>query len=348
MKNHPDKLHAFDPSGVGNTGNNIFGLPFSPEEAALVFIPVPWDVTVSSRDGAAGGPATILEASYQIDLYDPFAPEAWKKGMAMEDMDPDIVRTGKRLREKAGRYIQFLEGGGRPGADPQMDGIAAEINAACDALCERLENKASSYLEKGQIPVIIGGDHSVPLGLMRAIGKRKPGIAILQIDAHADLRDRYQGFSHSHASIMRNALGTGGIGPIVQVGVREVCDEEMEVIRKHPERIRTFPDRDIQERLFSGDTWEGICRDIADQLPQHIYVSFDVDGLDPAYCPGTGTPVPGGLSYNQAMYLLEYLVKCGKRIMAADLVETGTGDVDGIVSCRILYRLASMMLRDKT
>jgi agmatinase len=345
MKNITDKVRAFDSSGVGNTTNNIFGLPFTPEESSLVFIPVPWDVTVSSREGASAGPRAILEASYQIDLYEPFAPGAWKGGMAMEPADPDIARTSKNLREKASRYIHFLESGGKAGEDPQMDGIAAEINRAGDALSEKLEGKCLSYLGNQQIPFLVGGDHSVPLGLIRALGKRNPGFGILQIDAHADLRHRYQGFTHSHASIMRNALQVNGLGPLVQVGLRDVCDEEVQVIRENPGKVTAFFDRDIQEKLFRGSSWDDICAEIAARLPDQVYVSFDVDGLDPALCPGTGTPVPGGLSYNQAMYLLEYLVEKGKRIVAADLSETGPGPLDGIVSCRILYRLASMMVR---
>ncbi len=345
MKNKADKLLAFDPNGVGNTSNNIFGLPFTPGESALVFIPVPWDVTVSSREGASAGPRNILEASYQIDLYDPFAPEAWKLGMAMEDMDPDILRTSKNLRAKASRYIEFLERGGRMGENPEMDGIVDEVNATCEALAGKLERKCLGYLNNGQVPFVVGGDHSVPVGLIRALARHQPGFGILQIDAHADLRNCYQGFTHSHASIMRNSMDIGGVGPIVQVGLREVCEEEMTVIRENPDRLKPFFDRDNQRKMFEGSTWKEICLDIAASLPEKVYVSFDVDGLDPALCPGTGTPVPGGLSYSQAMYLLETIVEQGRQIIGADLVETGAGTVDGVVSCRILYRMAAMMIR---
>jgi agmatinase len=345
MKNKADKLHAFDPSGVGNTSNNIFGLPFTPEESSLVIIPLPWDVTVSSREGASAGPKNILEASYQIDLYDPFAPEAWKQGMAMENMDPDIHRTNKGLREKSARYIDFLERGGKPGDSREMDGIAEEVNAASEAMAVKLERKCMNYLVNSQIPFVVGGDHSVPIGLIRALARHQPGFGILQIDAHADLRNSYQGFTHSHASIMHNALHTGGVGTITQVGLRELCEEEMAVIRENPDRLKPFYDRDIQRKMFEGTPWKEICLDIAASLPERVYVSFDVDGLDPALCPGTGTPVPGGLSYSQAMYLLETIVEQGRQIIGADLVETGGGPMDGVVSCRILYRMAAMMIR---
>lgn len=345
MNSREEKLRTFDPNGVGNTSNNIFGLPFGIQESRLVFIPVPWDVTVSSQEGTSTGPKNILNASFQIDLYDPFAPEAWKQGMAMEPIDPETIRTNADLRTKAARYIGFLESGGKQGESPQNDALASEINGAGEALCGKLEEKCLAYLTNNQIPVVIGGDHSVPLGLIRALAKHDPGFGILQIDAHADLRYQYQGFTHSHASIMNNALSIQGVGPIVQVGIREICQEEHEVIRQHPEKISCFFDRDLRQQLFEGSTWEALCVEIASRLPEKVYVTFDVDGLDPALCPGTGTPVPGGLSYNQAMYLLETIVKQGKRIIGADLVETGPGLMDGVVSCRILYRLASMMIR---
>jgi agmatinase len=340
-----EKLRNFDPNGVGNTSNNIFGLPFDVSESRIVFIPIPWDVTVSSAEGTSLGPSNIFESSFQIDLFDPFQPNSWKHGMAMEKIDPEIIAHSKYFRKKASRYINFLEQGGDVESNESMAEIVNEINDACESLCLEIEMKALQYLDNNQIPCIVGGEHSVSLGLLRALAREKPGFGILQIDAHADMREAYQGFEYSHASIMYNALHTEGIEQIVQVGIRELCPEEIKTLSKNPKKIKTYFDRDISSRMFEGETWMDICNEIAEKLPEMVYISFDVDGLSPSLCPTTGTPVPGGLTYNQAIYLLETLVAKGKQIIGADLVETGPTTMDGIISTRILYRLAGILIK---
>jgi agmatinase len=306
---------------------------------------MPWDVTVSNFEGTSLGPEKVFESSFQIDLFDPFVPNAWQEGMAMEDIDPAMVSRNQQLRKRASHYISFLELGGDPDEHNDMQEIIREVNDASEALSLELEQKSLMYLEQEKIPVVVGGEHSVPLGLIRALARKRPGFGILQIDAHADLRNAYQGFIQSHASIMYNALQTKGVGKLVQVGIREICPEEVQVISQNPARIRTYFDRDLHNRLFEGDSWSEICHEIVEKLPDEVYVSFDVDGLDPSLCPGTGTPLPGGLSFNQANFLLETIVTQGKKIIGADLVETGPSEMDGIVSSRLLFRLAGMIIK---
>lgn len=337
-----ESITGFDPNATGNTSNNIFGLPFGVSGSKLVFIPIPWDVTVSNHRGTAEGPTNIFHNSFQIDLYDPLVPNAWKKGMAMEAIDPSMVTRNQMARQQAERVILHLEAGGELDTADLRRSLAY-VNQACEDLAQELEIKSLQYLENEQLPLVVGGDHSTPLGLIRALS-RQHEFGILQIDAHADMRNHYQGFTHSHASIMRNAFDTEGVTQITQVGIRELCQEEVQFISKHPRKIITFFDHDLHQRLFEGETWSEICHDIVARLPSKVYISFDVDGLLPALCPGTGTPVPGGLSFNQALYLLETLTKEGKQIVGADLVETGPTPLDGIVSSRILYRMAGMLI----
>lgn len=338
-----EKLENFDPSGVGNTSMNIFGLPVEVDESRLVFIPVPWDVTASNDRGTANAPEIILRSSYQIDLHDPLVPNAWKEGMAMEKIDPVIKSRNLDLGKMASRLIRFLETGGDPDDRAEMNRILDHVNQASAAMLVELEVKCLQYMEKGQIPFLVGGDHSVSLGLISALA-RNESFGILQIDAHADMRESYQGFYNSHASVMFNALELDNVAQIVQVGTRELCQEEVHFISENHKRVKTFFDHDLQQRLFSGESWASICKDIADRLPENIYLSFDVDGLDPSVCPNTGTPVPGGLTYHQVIYLLETIYKEGKRFLGADLVETGPGRLDGIVSSRLLYRIAGMLI----
>lgn len=333
----------FDPNATGNTGNNIFGLPFSVAESEIVIIPVPWEVTVSNFGGTAKGPSNVLENSYQIDFFDPVNPEGWKKGFAMEPIDLQWVKRNNDIREVSQSYIKSLDDGQDPGTNASLAAMQQQINDACEALCQSIESKALKYLHINQTPIILGGDHSVPLGLIRALAKKMPGFGILQIDAHADLRNQYQGLWHSHASIMHNALAIKGVEKLVQVGIRELCPEEQNYIANNPDKITTHYDHAVRQRIFEGESWAALCREIVSDLPQCVYLSFDVDGLEPALCPGTGTPLPGGLSYQEAMYLLKTVVESGRSIIGADLVETGQGSIDGIVSSRLLFRIAGLV-----
>ncbi len=342
-----DKLKAFDPNGVGNTSNNIFGLPFDVSESRLVFIPATWDVTTSNDAGTADGPNTIFRNSFQIDLYDSMLPDAWKQGMAMEPEDPAIIRKNKNIRRQAERIIEYLESGNSIKSDDPMQAELARVNQACSDYMLHLETRCLQYLDNGQIPFIVGGDHSVSIGLIRAIAQRYDDFGVLQIDAHADMRNAYQGFSHSHASVMRQATEIKGVSRIVQAGIRELCDEELQFISRNHQMVKTFYGHDMHRRLFEGESWSQICSDIIEMLPGKVYISFDVDGLEPACCPGTGTPVPGGITFSQAIYLLEAAFRAGKHFIGADLVETGPGTIDGIVSSRLLYRMAGMVIKSK-
>jgi len=338
-------LSDFDPNSTGLKSNNIFGLPFTPAKSKLVFIPVPWDVTVSNFQGTSEGPQNIFDSSFQIDLYDTFATDEWRRGMAMEKIDPKIVARNKRFRKKSVDYIKYLENGGKIEDDKRFAKLLEEINHACEELSQLIELKSHMHLEQNRIPVVIGGDHSVSFGLIRALSKRQPGFTILQIDAHADLRDNYQGLTFSHASAMFNAKRLRGVKKIVQVGIRELCYEEYNLIKRSSKTITTFFDREIHNRMLEGEPWAKICNDIIDELTDTVYISLDVDGLQPSLAPTTGTPLPGGLFFNQVIYLLESIQKRGKKIIGADLVETGPGILDGVISGRILFNMAGIILK---
>jgi agmatinase len=186
---------------------------------------------------------------------------------------------------------------------------------------------------------------------MKAAGKKFGEFGILQIDAHADLRDAYEGFKYSHASIMRNVLNEiPEMVKLVQVGVRDFCDEEFEMIEKENVRIKTFFDTHIKSRQYEGETWKSICDEIISELPQQVYISFDIDGLDPKLCKNTGTPVQGGFEAEQIQYLFNKLVEQGKRIIAFDLNEVSCGEdsldaTDASVGARILYRMCNLFMK---
>lgn len=340
---------VFDPNSVGINNGNYFGMPFTPPESDLVLISVPWDVTTSYSDGAAQAPDAIIEASLQVDLYDIHNVGGWKRGIATAEIDYSIAERSARFREDAEKVIARLEDGGSV-EDEAVVRKLKRINEACDLLNNYVYDESLRYLNDGKKVAVVGGDHSVPLGLMKAVASKYDKIGILHIDAHADLRNAYEGFKYSHASIMYNALDQiPNIAALVQVGVRDFCDTEAELIESDS-RITTFNDYLLAESRFVGKTWDSICSEIISKLPEKIYVSFDIDGLLPFNSPNTGTPVPGGLSFHEAVYLLNKAVVSGREIVGFDLTEVAPakeGQWDANVGARILYKLCNLTLKSK-
>lgn len=332
-----DELIAnFDPNGPGHAGN-IFGLPFTTETSEIVLIPVPWEATVTYGTGTSQAPKAILDASRQVDHYTRDIEQAWKLGVCMLPIPHEIVKESDHLRSLITPQVYSNTAG-----DHESNKVIVnKINEACENLNIFVKNTALHHLKDGKLVGLLGGDHSTTLGMLRALSERHERFGILQIDAHADLRKAYQGFTYSHASIMHNALKLPSINRLVQVGVRDYCDEEMQIISRAVGRIKTFFDDDIKTTLLEGNSWTGICDIIVKELPPLVYISFDIDGLDPKLCPNTGTPVPGGLEFHHITYLLKQLVKAGKKIIGFDLVEVGGGDWDANVGARILYQLCN-------
>jgi agmatinase len=195
---------------------------------------------------------------------------------------------------------------------------------------------------------LVGGDHSTPLGLFRAQAARHKRFGILHIDAHMDLRIAYEGFTFSHASIMYNALPLKELTTLVQVGIRDFCQQENDVMVAQKGRVKVVRSADIRRQQFDGVTWRDQCDAIIAALPEAVHISFDIDGLDPTLCPHTGTPVPGGLAFEEATYLLSRLAASGKRIIGFDLVEVSPGkesDWDANVGARLLWHLCGVMAR---
>lgn len=340
-----DKIKKFDSNGIGQLNDGMFGLPFTLDECETVLIPVPWEVTVSYGGGTAQGPKAILDASYQVDLYDPLVKDAWKKGVGMDEISEEVRIKSETLRLSAEEYIDALANGAKEN-NTALKEISEKIRTECLWLNNWVKNKVLYFLNQNKCVGLIGGDHSTPLGMMQALAEKYEAFAVLQIDAHADLRNAYEGFEFSHASIMFNALKIKQVDKLVQVGIRDYCEEELDLISNSKGRIKTFFDRDIKYAQYNGDSWDRVCNRIIRELPQHIYLSFDIDGLDPKLCPNTGTPVAGGFETEQVLFLLEKIVKSGRKIIAFDLNEVSPGkdgsDWDANVAARLVYRIANL------
>ena len=318
---------TFDPDAAATEGSGIYGLPFTPEEARVVLIPVPYEATTSYGGGTSRGPQAVLDASKQVDLYDHETGRPYEAGIAMLPIPRKIVSWNAEAKKLGRKRV-------------------AAVNKISDQVNDWVYEQTSTLLAHGKMAVVIGGDHSVPFGSMRAYAERYPGLGILHLDAHADLRNAYEGFTWSHASIFHNVVTRLPIRKLVQVGVRDLGAAELRMIQESNGRIVTFFDPDVAARKEEGAPFAQIADEIVAELPRDVYLSWDIDGLDPTLCPGTGTPVPGGLSWNEAIGLLRALRRAKKRIVGLDLCEVAPGETewDANVGARLLYKMIGFAL----
>lgn len=246
-----------------------------PNEARAVVIPFGLEASVSYGSGTARGPAAILKASQQLELFD---EELWR--------EPYREFGIATLREPA---------------------IPPRVETALD----QLEATVEAVLESGRFPLVLGGEHSITAGAIRPFARRYDDLVILQIDAHADLRDGYLGEHFSHAAAMRRVLDHASCR-VVSLGIRALCQAEADYIDANPDRVKIF-------WAHEQDAWQ--LEDLTCTLQgRPIYVSFDIDGLDNAEMPATGTPTPGGLTYFSALEILKIAADAGT-IVGADVVE---------------------------
>ncbi|MGZ3652365.1 MAG: agmatinase family protein [Bdellovibrionota bacterium] len=332
-------MSEFDPNLVAVKNGRFFGLPYSSEEAAIVVLPLPWDVTTSYRDGTSHGPRAVLDASYQLDFFSPYRAEAWKTRIGTAPTPPAWLEKNIELRAKAKRVIESLEDGQQAPAK-----LLEEVNREGAAFHAATQAAAAQWLGAGKKVITLGGDHSVSLGPVRALADRQK-FSVLHIDAHADLRVAYEGFEHSHASIMHHVKELPNVEKLVQVGLRDLSpDEHAEIVRN--EKITAHFDWDLRRASAAGIAWNEQCKRIVEPLGTDVYLSVDIDGLDPRYCPGTGTPVPGGLEYWEFFALLEEVERSGRRFVGADLVEVAPSkdsEWDANVGARILFQLCQFL-----
>lgn len=343
-------IKNFDPSQPGLADASIFGLPFSAEDSEIIIIPVPWEVTVSYGAGASEGPDAILDASFQVDLHHQEFPELWKLGIYLDQTEQTEkwAKESEKYKSLAQPIIEALESGEVIESLPGLQSDLDKINKVCKNLKEEVKERVLYWTKKGKKVALLGGDHSTPLGYYEALATQHNEFGLLHLDAHMDLRIAYEGFTYSHASIMYNALQIPQITKIVQVGIRDFCQQEVETAFEQGNRVLVHTDMDLKAETFTGKTWEQQCEAIIAALPQKVAISFDIDGMYPWYCPNTGTPVPGGFSFEQAAYLLSKLGESDKEIIGFDLVEVAPGDNDwdGNVGARMLFHMCGVLAKN--
>ena len=263
------------------------------EKAAFVVVPVPYDLTTTYQGGARKGPSAILEASSNMELYD-------------EELGSEIYKAG----------IHTLA---------PLEAVAS----GPEGMLERVEKAVSGVLELGKVPVMLGGEHSITLGAVRATRKRYPKLSVLHLDAHADMRESYQGTPFSHACIGRRMRE---LCPVVQAGIRSMSVEEAAFIRKN--NVPVFSAATIRK----DRTW---VSKVLRHLSRDVFISVDLDALDPSVMPATGTPEPGGLTWHDVLDVIREV--CSKRrVVGFDIVELAP--IPGMVApdflaARLAYRM---------
>lgn len=342
----------YDPNSVGNPNNNIFGLPTNEEDARLVILPVPWEVTVSYGAGTARSPDAILRASIQVDLFDPEFPVQWRQGFFMRSPDRKVLMKSDYLRKEAELFIDYISKGEEVSANQFMCKTLKDVNEGSIFLNNWVYEQTKDILAKDKLVGLLGGDHSTSLGFFKAMGEAVGEFGILQVDAHFDLRKAYEGFNYSHASVMYNALNEiPQLTKLVQVGIRDFGSDEWEYAQQLNERVVVYFDKIVKRRHYEGESWKQIAEEIVNHLPQKVLISFDIDGLDRKLCPFTGTPVPGGFELEQVLYLFTKVIQSGRQLIGFDLTEVGIGgdtDWDANVGARALHKLCNLLVTSNT
>lgn len=337
----------FDPNAAASKDSGIFGLPMGQDQASLIYLPIPWEATTSYGGGTSQGPAAIFEASRQVDLFDLEVSKPYEAGLYMLPLNTQVKDWNTEAKKLA---QQIIEVGGETGDDPKLKKALQKVNQLGDQLNQWVFEQTLKIYGQDKIPALVGGDHSVPFGAFQATAQKHGDFGILHFDAHSDTRRAYEGFTWSHASIMFNALDQiSQIKKLVQVGIRDFCEEEIEFCQSQGPRCKIHFDSDLARKKFEGRTWSETVKLIIDELPQKVWVSFDIDGLDPRFCPNTGTPVPGGLDFNEACYILRTLAKSGRKIIGFDLNEVAPdpneqSEWDANVGSRLLYKMTAWTL----
>lgn len=287
---------------MSTTPDNFLGLPAQDADynsARFAILPIPYDATTSFGVGTREGPRAIITASQQVELYD-------------EEFGKETITTGVAT----------------------LDPLAPDSRGPKE-MHERIFTAAKKVVRDGKFLFGLGGEHSVSSGLIHAVATKHRKLSVLQIDAHADLRDEYQGSEYSHASIMRRVHDMGI--PAVGVGIRNYSIREAAFAKEH--KLPLFSARDCRTRSDWID-------EVVAHLTDTVYITIDIDGFDPAYAPGTGTPEPGGLDWFQVNDLLAAVAK-QKQIVAADIVEVRPlppSTVTEFLAARLAHRLMGLVV----
>lgn len=333
-------MSDFDPDGPLNA-HSLFGLPKHPNPK-IEILPIPWEATTSYGRGTRKAPNAIQNASIQIDLFDLEYGAFWKEGIFMHQEHERLLELSDLAEPIAQLVIE------KDGINCEKE--ASTVDEMSDEIQEYIYEKSKNLIEKDKIVGVLGGDHSCPYGLIKAASEYyKEDFGILHIDAHLDLRDGYLGFRTSHASIFWHVSKLTDVKKIVGLGFRDVGEREVLYAQSLGVRHRAYYDHELSRRVLSGESWLSIVNECIQNLPKNVHISLDIDGLDPSLCPNTGTPVAGGLSFQQLQLLL-FRLSQSRNIVSFDLCEVSpapNNEWDANVGARVLYKMCGAAIASK-
>lgn len=339
----------FDPNTITPDNGNYFGIALEPERAALVLLSAPWDATASLRSGSSYAPDAVIEASRYVDFYEPLAPNTWRKGIATAPIDYSIQDLSHRLRSDAEGVIKLHDELGISVLDNLMyERRLRRVNEGSAEMNLNLFKQVTRWLKQDKIVGVVGGDQSVTYSTVRALGHKYEKLGVVHIDSKCDMHESYQGFDFSHASTMYNILrDVPQVEKLVAVGVQEFSPIEWERAT-NDSRVSLYTAQDIWSRQFEGDTWANIVRSIINELPNDVYLSLDIDGLENECSPNRGHLTAGGLGFHRVVYLMERIVASGRRIVGFDITEVVPSienKAEMRVVARLLFKMCSIALK---
>lgn len=332
-----------DPNAPRSHNGCFLGLPIAENDAQTVVLCAPWaGAQADSHIHTAA--ANVLEASYRLPLYDPDVPDAWKRGFSLRLPDAQLSERGKQFREKAAGLSLFAESGESPSEGRYVQTSFEEVDKEAAALKQELRQEAKALLDNHKSVGLLGGDSSTQLGLLEALAERYPEFGILHLGARMGLNTSWPGPACSPETFLHHALQLGSVAQLTLAGARH-CSPREEKTANGKENIAVFYQHEIRRRLFRGHTYSQICGDIIRDLPDRVYISFDIDALLPHYRPHSAGTAPGGFEFEEATYLLKRLVDAELEIIGFGLcgVAGEPHTWEGQVGAQLLYRLGNLM-----
>lgn len=339
---------GFNLTSSGNdNGGYYFRSAITTEDADIVLVSAPWAVTSAAGQGAAYTPDAIIDASTTVSLYDIVSQTSIDGKVATADVDYDLQESSLQFGGDAAKVVSHIEDGGTLTGDYFARKVV-RINLGFRDMHRSVGKRVFRFADKGKIVGVVGGDHSVALGAVRSISAVHPGLGVLFIDAHSDLRPSGKIFDYSHLSVARNIVDeVAQVSKMVQVGVRDISLEEIEFAERHP-KITLFCHEQMTADRFAGHSWSQVCDDVVAQLPEKVYISFDIDALSPECCPHTKRPVAGGMTFDEAVCLINRVASSGRQIVGFDLTEivpVMDSGVDAAVGARMLVKLCAAAIK---
>lgn len=329
-------------------GGHYFGEMTMPEDADIVIVSAPWSVTADFGRGATYTPDAIIDQSLEKELYDVVSGISIEGRIATAEIDYHIQECSEQLGHDAERVVR---------AKADKDSLVGDyvsrkidnVNEGFAYMHSSVYKQVKHWASQNKRVAVVGGDHSVAFGAVKALAEECGEMGVLFIDAHADFGEG-EVFKYSHRTIARDIVEQiPNVTKLVQIGVRDLDRAEVEAIDAN-DKVDVFYAEKVAQRRFEGASWGELCREFVAKLPQKVYISLDIDALKIEFCNNTNAPTPGGMTFDEVVYLVNCVVASGRDIVGFDISEIVTSldeKMDAIVGVRLLVKLSVAALRGR-